>query len=259
MFSKESYYEIKERANIIELVSSFISLEKHRNYAVGFCPFHEGEKPTFECGEGHFHCTECGANGDVISFLMTHKLMQFTEAIEFLVKKYNIKVYEKDEESSSLKEKKMFNFRGAFISLIEKYQLTIGEVLDDHVKYIASMIVREDDPFDIFDLVAENLVWYIKSMNNKAWKKIEERIKLNKEQENMKKTKDIKKVVKREKLFSTLAKKEGQSAAKRAKVEKSKGLKDSAKDSRWESKVAMKFAKIRKEKAQAEEKKLKKK
>ena len=64
------------------------------------------------------------------------------------------------------------------------------------------------------------------------------------------KKKDELKVAKREKTFATLAKEEGQGAAKRAKIEASKGLKESAKDSRWETRMDKQFAVIRAKKAE---------
>jgi hypothetical protein len=70
--------------------------------------------------------------------------------------------------------------------------------------------------------------------------------------------KDIKKVIKREKLFSTLAKTEGKGAKKREKIERKKGLIDAANDSKWEEMVDNKFSKIRKKKVTKEIKKLKK-
>jgi hypothetical protein len=75
---------------------------------------------------------------------------------------------------------------------------------------------------------------------------------------NTKKIKDLKKVEKREKTFSTLAKIEGKGALKREKAEKKAGLKESAKDSKWEVGVDNKFAKIRKEKANKDLKKINK-
>lgn len=60
------------------------------------------------------------------------------------------------------------------------------------------------------------------------------------------KKEDLKKLAKRETYFSTLAKKEGKGASERAKEESRKGLKQSAKDSRWEAKQDKKFASIRK-------------
>lgn len=64
-----------------------------------------------------------------------------------------------------------------------------------------------------------------------------------------KKIRDLKKVEKRERTFSTLAKIEGKGAEKRKKAESKAGLKESAKDSAWEVKVDNKFAKIREDKA----------
>jgi hypothetical protein len=62
-------------------------------------------------------------------------------------------------------------------------------------------------------------------------------------------------VAKREQTFSTLAKKEGKGASQRAKTESKAGLKESAKDSRWEIKVDKAFAAIRNKRAnQAKEK-----
>lgn len=70
---------------------------------------------------------------------------------------------------------------------------------------------------------------------------------------------DLKKVAKREKYFSTLAKEEGKGAQQRADKEEEAGLKEAAKDSRWETKVDRNFAKIRLSKASKAIKKLKKK
>jgi len=67
--------------------------------------------------------------------------------------------------------------------------------------------------------------------------------------------KDLLKVAKREKTFSTLATEEGKGASKRAKEEASKGLKESAKDSRWEAKIDKSFAKLRAVKANLEKRK----
>jgi hypothetical protein len=71
------------------------------------------------------------------------------------------------------------------------------------------------------------------------------------------KQKDLKNVARREKYFSTLAKKEGQGAAKRAHTEAKKGMKASAKDSKWEEGLDKTFAKIRSKKAADAEKKIK--
>lgn len=67
--------------------------------------------------------------------------------------------------------------------------------------------------------------------------------------------KDLLKVAKREKYFSTLAKKEGKGALAREKEEARKGYKEASRDSKWEVKIDNKFAKIRAKKAQVAKKK----
>jgi hypothetical protein len=74
----------------------------------------------------------------------------------------------------------------------------------------------------------------------------------------LKKEKDIKGVISREKRYSTLAKNEGKYAQKKLKEEKRKGLKEMAKDSAHEAKVAFSFAKKRKAIVKKEERKLRK-
>ncbi len=72
-----------------------------------------------------------------------------------------------------------------------------------------------------------------------------------------KKIHDLRKVEKRERTFATLAKEEGKGAASRAKSEQKKGLKESAKDSRWETRVDNQFSELRKKKADSYRKKMK--
>jgi hypothetical protein len=74
----------------------------------------------------------------------------------------------------------------------------------------------------------------------------------------MKKQQDLRTVAKREKLFSTLAKKEAKGAIQRLHREKKAHMTQSAKDTAWEVKVDKKFAKIREEKAKQAKKKMEK-
>lgn len=74
-----------------------------------------------------------------------------------------------------------------------------------------------------------------------------------------KRIKDIKGVVKRQHLYSTLAKKESKYAEKKEKEEKRKGLKEMAKDSERERKLGLKFSKVRSKWADQEARKLPKK
>jgi DNA primase len=84
--------EIRERANILEVISDFVSLKKAGKNYLGLCPFHSERTPSFTVNEekGIFHCFGCGAGGNVFNFLMRANSLSFPEAVKELAKKYGI-------------------------------------------------------------------------------------------------------------------------------------------------------------------------
>ncbi len=68
--------EIKNTANIVEVVSEVVILKKTgKNYSA-CCPFHEEKTPSFMIrrGDTHYHCYGCGAHGDAIQFLISNQI-----------------------------------------------------------------------------------------------------------------------------------------------------------------------------------------
>jgi len=60
-------------------------LRKSNNRLLGNCPFHEEKSPSFYIfDDNHYHCFGCGVTGDVISFVMKYKKLNFKEACEYL-------------------------------------------------------------------------------------------------------------------------------------------------------------------------------
>lgn len=91
-FPEETISEIRDRANLLEVVSDYVSLKKTgRNYK-GLCPFHSEKTPSFMVNEEKqiFHCFGCGEGGDVFAFLMKTGHFSFPEAVEELAKRYGI-------------------------------------------------------------------------------------------------------------------------------------------------------------------------
>lgn len=78
--------EIKERANIVDIISNYVNLRKSGENFVGLCPFHNEKTPSFTVSEkkGVFHCFGCGAGGDVISFLTRIRNESFNDTIRYL-------------------------------------------------------------------------------------------------------------------------------------------------------------------------------
>ena len=86
--------EIKDRVNILDIVSEYVNLKRSgRNY-LGLCPFHTEKTPSFTVSEEKqiFHCFGCGAGGDVFSFVMRQENLSFPEALSLLAQRLGIRL-----------------------------------------------------------------------------------------------------------------------------------------------------------------------
>lgn len=98
--------KIKERLDIVELVSEYVHLKKSGSNHMGLCPFHSEKTPSFTVSDSKqiFHCFGCGAGGDAITFVMRRENLDFVEALRFLAEKYNIPWEDSvNQEGSELK------------------------------------------------------------------------------------------------------------------------------------------------------------
>lgn len=88
--------EIKERVNITDVVSEYVSLKKVGANHKGLCPFHSEKTPSFTVNEGKqiFYCFGCGAGGNVITFLMKASGMEFPDAVTELAKRAGVTIPE---------------------------------------------------------------------------------------------------------------------------------------------------------------------
>ncbi|MDW5471461.1 DNA primase [Staphylococcus equorum] len=93
--------EIKDKTDILDLVSEYVKLEKRgRNY-IGLCPFHDEKTPSFTVSEDKqiCHCFGCKKGGNVFQFTQEIKDISFTEAVKELGERVNIEV-ETDQSAS---------------------------------------------------------------------------------------------------------------------------------------------------------------
>lgn len=105
IYTKESLERLRERLDLPELISSYVDLKKSGATYKGLCPFHDEKSPSFmvKSGDTSYHCFGCGAHGDAIQFLMSHRHLSFGEAVEFLAERYHVHLEqieknEKDEK-----------------------------------------------------------------------------------------------------------------------------------------------------------------
>ncbi len=91
---QEIIEEIKERTNIVDLVSEYVNLKKSGKNYKGLCPFHSEKTPSFVVNEekGIFHCFGCGAGGNIFTFIMKIQDVSFPEAVRILSKRAGIDI-----------------------------------------------------------------------------------------------------------------------------------------------------------------------
>ena len=98
MIDRPTVDRIMETANIVEVVSEFVSLRKSGANYKGLCPFHSERTPSFYVSpsRGICKCFSCGKGGNPVSFIMEHKHMTYPEALRWLAKKYGIEIKERE-------------------------------------------------------------------------------------------------------------------------------------------------------------------
>ncbi len=99
--------EIRSKANIVEVISEYVDLNKRGANYLGLCPFHKEKTPSFSVSESKdmFHCFGCGVGGDVITFVMRMENLGFVEAVKFLADKYNVTLSQKSENKELIDKK----------------------------------------------------------------------------------------------------------------------------------------------------------
>ena len=89
---------ILDAAQIMDVVSDFVTLRKRGVNYVGLCPFHSDKTPSFYVSpaKGLCKCFACGKGGNAVHFIMEHEQMSYPEALKYLAKIYNIDIKERE-------------------------------------------------------------------------------------------------------------------------------------------------------------------
>ena len=98
MIDQATIDRILDAAQIVDVVSEFVTLRKRGVNYVGLCPFHNEKTPSFSVSpaKGLCKCFSCGKGGNAVHFIMEHEQMSYYEALKFLAKKYNIEIKERE-------------------------------------------------------------------------------------------------------------------------------------------------------------------
>ena len=101
MIDQPTIDRILDAAQIVDIVSDFVTLRKRGVNYVGLCPFHDDKTPSFYVSpsKGLCKCFSCGKGGNEVHFIMEHEQMSYPEALKYLAKKYGIEIKERELSS----------------------------------------------------------------------------------------------------------------------------------------------------------------
>ncbi len=162
---------MKDKCNIVDVISRYIKLDHKGSKFWGCCPFHHEKTPSFciDSAEGFYHCFGCKESGDVISFVQKMESVDFMESVQRLAQSVNMELpqfshndeniikvkKEKEKTLAILKETQDFYFKNLYLPTSKKAQ--------DYIKS-RGFTKRELDDFAIgYSKDWNSLVNYLKS------------------------------------------------------------------------------------------------
>ena len=98
MIDRPTVERIKDAADIVDVVSEFVSLKKVGANYRGLCPFHDDHSPSFYVSPARrtCHCFVCGEGGDSVGFIMKMEQLTYPDALRWLARRYNIEIQERE-------------------------------------------------------------------------------------------------------------------------------------------------------------------
>lgn len=105
-YSDEIIEEVRSRNDIVDVISTYVKLQKKGSSYFGLCPFHNEKSPSFSVSRQKqmYYCFGCGAGGNVFTFLMEYENYTFVEALKYLADRAGVELPE-EEYSKEAKER----------------------------------------------------------------------------------------------------------------------------------------------------------
>ncbi len=102
-YPEELVEEIRQRNDIVDVISNYVKLQKKGGSYFGLCPFHNEKSPSFSVSQGKqmYYCFGCGAGGNVITFIMEYEKFTFAESIKYLADRAGIELPAEDNSKEA--------------------------------------------------------------------------------------------------------------------------------------------------------------
>lgn len=119
--------QIKEQADIVQIIGEHVNLKRSGVRHLGLCPFHGEKTPSFSVhgGQQFFYCFGCGESGDVFSFMMKYHHLDFPAALKTLAQRFHIELPQKSQTAQQQelqrRRKMMFEVNKKAALLFRRY------------------------------------------------------------------------------------------------------------------------------------------
>ncbi|NDV81691.1 DNA primase [Bacteroides sp. 51] len=157
MIDQATVERILDAAQIVDVVSEFVTLRRRGVNYTGLCPFHNEKTPSFSVSpsKGVCKCFSCGKGGNAVHFIMEHEQLSYYEALKYLARKYNIEFKERELTSE---EKQAQNTRESMFVVNQFARDYFQNILKNHIegKSVGMAYFRQrgfrDDTIEKFQL-----------------------------------------------------------------------------------------------------------
>lgn len=136
MIPQSTIDRIIDAANIVDVVSDYVTLRRAGASYKGLCPFHDDKTPSFSVSpaRGVCKCFSCGKGGNSVHFIMEMEQMNYVEALKHLAKKYGIHV---EEEEMTDEQRQHLNERESMFAVNEWAASYFSQAMQNHPDGIA--------------------------------------------------------------------------------------------------------------------------
>ncbi|MDH6309884.1 DNA primase [Dysgonomonas sp. PFB1-18] len=133
MIDQGTIDRIIDTAQIVDVVSQFVTLKRRGINYVGLCPFHEDRSPSFYVSPAKniCKCFACGEGGTAVHFIMKHEQLSYFDSLRFLAKKYNIEIQERELTDE---QKQAYNERESLFILNDYARDYFKNTLHEHIE-----------------------------------------------------------------------------------------------------------------------------
>ena len=138
--------DIQDRVNIVDIISEHVPLKRAGKNFKGLCPFHQERTPSFSVNseKQFFHCFGCGESGNVFTFLVKRKKIDFREAAQELAARAGVEIPE--DAANRLKNSEFAELHHAVKLAAEFYMKALENVSEAAPvrKYVAGRGLTRD-------------------------------------------------------------------------------------------------------------------